>query len=85
MNQKERLLKQSLAIRTFPIAKIKAICDNIRRGTPHKPWHIEGYEKLSWVLMDYVDVLVHVFRTEEREYYNLEKLWDDAPKKEYDY
>ena len=35
--------------------------------------------------MDYVDVLVHVFRTEEREYYNLEKLWDDAPKKEYDY
>ena len=51
----------------------------------HKPWHIEGYEKLSWVLLDYVDVLVHVFRTEEREYYNLEKLWDDAPKKEYDY
>ena len=65
--------------------QIKAICDNIRRGTPHKPWHIEGYEKLSWVLLDYVDVLVHVFRTEEREYYNLEKLWDDAPKKEYDY
>ena len=29
--------------------QIKAICDNIRRGTPHKPWHIEGYEKLSWV------------------------------------
>jgi len=65
--------------------QIKAICDSIRRGTPHKPWHIEGYEKLSWVLLDYVDVLVHVFRTEEREYYNLEKLWDDAPKKEYDY
>ena len=65
--------------------QIKAICDSIRRGTPHKPWHIEGYEKLSWVLLDYVDVLVHVFRTEEREYYNLEKLWNDAPKKEYDY
>ena len=65
--------------------QIKAICDSIRRGTPHKPWRIEGYEKLSWVLLDYVDVLVHVFRTEEREYYNLEKLWDDAPKKEYDY
>ena len=65
--------------------QIKAICDNIRKGTPSKPWHIEGYEKLSWVLLDYVDVLVHVFKTEEREYYNLEKLWDDAPKKEYDY
>ena len=65
--------------------QIKAICDNIRKGTPSKPWHIEGYEKLSWVLLDYVDVLVHVFKTEEREYYNLEKLWDDAPKKEYNY
>ena len=65
--------------------KIKAICDNIRKGTPSKPWHIEGYENLSWVLLDYIDVLVHVFKTEEREYYNLEKLWDDAPKKEYNY
>ena len=65
--------------------QIKAICDNIRKVTPSKPRHIEGYEKLSWVLLDYVDVLVHVFKTEEREYYNLEKLWDDAPKKEYNY
>ena len=65
--------------------QIKAICDNIRKGTPSKPWHIEGYEKLFWVLLDYIDVLVHVFKTEEREYYNLEKLWDDAPKKEYNY
>ena len=65
--------------------QIKAICDSVRRGTPHKPWHIEGYEKLSWVLLDYVDVLVHVFKNEEREYYNLEKLWNDAPRKEYHY
>ena len=65
--------------------QIKAICDNIRKGTPSKPWHIEGYEKLSWVLLDYIDVLVHVFKTEEREYYNLENLWNDAPKKEYNY
>jgi len=65
--------------------QIKAICDSVRRGTPHKPWHIEGYEKLSWVLLDYVDVLVHVFKNEEREYYNLEKLWNDAPRKEHHY
>ena len=63
--------------------QIKAICDNIRKGTPHKPFHIEGYEKLSWVLLDYIDIIVHVFKTEEREYYNIEKLWADAPKKEY--
>ena len=45
--------------------QIKAICDNIRKGTPHKPWHIEGYEKLSWVLLDYIDTVVHIFKTEE--------------------
>ena len=65
--------------------QIKSICDNIRKGTPHKPWHIEGYEKLSWVLLDYIDTVVHVFKTEERGYYNIEKLWADAPKKEYPY
>jgi len=65
--------------------QIKAICDNIRKGTPNKPFHIEGYEKLSWVLLDYIDIIVHVFKTEERKYYNIEKLWADAPKKEYNY
>ena len=65
--------------------QIKAICDNIRKGTYSKPWHIEGYEKLSWVLLDYVDAIVHVFGTQQRGYYNIEKLWADAPKKEYNY
>ena len=59
--------------------QVKAIADNIRRGTSDKPWHLEGYEKLKWVLLDYVDLVVHVFRSEERYYYNLEKLWADAP------
>ncbi|MBT3300338.1 MAG: ribosome silencing factor [Candidatus Marinimicrobia bacterium] len=59
--------------------QVKAIADNIRRGTPSKPWHLEGYEHSRWVLLDYIDVLVHVFRSEEREYYSLEKLWADAP------
>lgn len=60
--------------------QVKAIADNIRKGTLEKPWHLEGYEKLKWVLLDYVDVIVHVFRSEERYYYNLERLWADAPK-----
>ena len=63
--------------------QVKAIADNIRKGTDHKPWRIEGYEQLNWVLLDYVDVVVHIFRTIEREYYNLESLWSDAPLKEY--
>ena len=65
--------------------QIKAICDSIRKGTDHKPWHIEGYEKLSWVLLDYIDAIVHVFKTQEREYYDIERLWADAPKKEFNY
>ena len=43
-----------------------------------KPIHIEGYENLRWVLMDYVDLVINIFHKEEREYYNIERLWADA-------
>ena len=42
-----------------------------------KPWHIEGLESKGWVVLDYVDVVVHVFRPEVRSFYNLEKLWSE--------
>ena len=58
--------------------QIKAICDNIRKGTPHKPWHIEGYEHLDWVLIDFVNIVVHIFSKETREYYEFERLWADG-------
>jgi ribosome-associated protein len=41
-------------------------------------WHAEGYHGLRWVLLDYVDFVVHVFQKEAREFYGLEKLWGDA-------
>jgi len=41
-------------------------------------WHKEGYQFNRWVLLDYVDVVVHVFLREMREFYNLERLWGDA-------
>ena len=63
--------------------QVKAIADSIRKNTVHKPTRIEGYEQLNWVLLDYIDVIVHIFKTTERNYYNLEKLWADAPKTEY--
>jgi len=63
--------------------QVKAITDNIRKNTENKPWRVEGYVKLNWVLLDYVDVVVHIFKTKEREYYNLESLWADAPITEY--
>lgn len=62
--------------------QVKAITDAIRRGTRTKPWHVEGYEQLTWVLLDYVDVVVHVFKTATRDYYRLERLWADAPRRE---
>ncbi|HIC36991.1 MAG TPA: ribosome silencing factor [Candidatus Marinimicrobia bacterium] len=63
--------------------QVKAITDNIRRGTPQKPHHLEGYENLNWVLLDYFDIVVHVFGKDERDYYNIEKLWADAPMTEF--
>ena len=43
-----------------------------------KPWHVEGAENGEWVLMDYVDIVVHVFQKHVREFYNIEGLWGDA-------
>ena len=43
-----------------------------------KPLNIEGLENKNWVLMDYIDVIVHIFKKEFRETYQLEKLWGDA-------
>ena len=62
--------------------QVAAIANAVRKGTPKKPWHMEGMENQSWVLLDYVDVVVHIFKTEVREYYSIEKLWADAPTKE---
>ena len=43
-----------------------------------KPWHIEGLESKGWVVLDYVDVVVHIFHKSKRDYYGLEQLWSDA-------
>ena len=59
----------------------KAIAQAVRNGTEDigvAPWRSEGFRALSWVLLDYVDVVVHVFRKEARRFYNLERLWGDA-------
>ena len=59
----------------------RAISDHINRQMKKdgiKAWHIEGYEKLEWVLLDYVNIVVHVFSKESRDYYNLERLWADG-------
>ena len=49
-----------------------------------RAWHREGGKRASWVLLDYIDVIVHIFTEEAREFYGLERLWGDAPRTEYD-
>ena len=59
----------------------KAIADSIIEKLEEKGikvWHHEGYQACRWVLLDYVDVVVHIFLNEVREFYELEKLWGDA-------
>ena len=52
----------------------------LRKELGVKPSHIEGHRESSWVLMDYIDFVVHVFDGEKREFYRLERLWGDAPR-----
>jgi ribosome-associated protein len=61
--------------------QIKAISDHISKELKLmkiKAYHSEGFKSLRWVLLDYVDVVVHIFRPEAREFYGLERLWGDA-------
>ena len=63
--------------------QVKAICDHIKEKLQEQEHisclRIEGYEQGRWILMDYGSVIVHIFQEEERLYYNLERLWGDAP------
>ena len=62
--------------------QVKAITDYIYDSLlaeKIKPFHREGYDNLQWVLLDYIDVVVHVFLPERRQFYSLETLWIDAP------
>jgi len=60
-------------------AIVAAVRGNVRDETGELPWHVEGTDHFNWVLLDYVDLVVHVFLPEQREYYGLERLWGDAP------
>lgn len=48
-----------------------------------KPYHVEGLEAGHWVLLDFVDIIIHIFSKETRDFYGLERLWGDAPRIEY--
>ncbi|MBN1466741.1 ribosome silencing factor [candidate division KSB1 bacterium] len=59
----------------------KAIMEHIKDQLLYqsiKPWHTEGNERSTWILLDFVDVVVHIFKRESRSFYGLEQLWGDA-------
>jgi ribosome-associated protein len=63
--------------------QVKTLVEEVEkavRDIGERPVRREGETDASWVLLDYVDVVVHVFGQEEREYYDLERLWSDAPR-----
>jgi ribosome-associated protein len=63
--------------------QVNALADSVhkevRENIGDRPWHVEGKENSEWVLMDYVNVVVHIFQKGIREFYDLESLWGDAP------
>ncbi len=59
-------------------AIVGSIQKTVSKAIKDKPWHIEGEENAEWVLMDYVNVVVHVFQKQVRDFYDIEGLWGDA-------
>ncbi|MCK0158437.1 ribosome silencing factor [Cellulophaga sp. F20128] len=59
-------------------AIVNSIQKTVSKAIHDKPWHIEGSENAEWVLLDYINVVVHVFQKQIRDFYDIEGLWGDA-------
>ena len=55
------------------------VIEEVKKQTGQNPWHREGFENAEWILIDYGDVVIHIFQEERRRFYNIEQLWADAP------
>lgn len=60
------------------VAIADSIEDEVRKKLQEKPWQTEGRSRGEWILLDYVNVVVHIMLPQQREFYNLEELWGDA-------
>ncbi|TBN05562.1 ribosome silencing factor [Hyunsoonleella flava] len=59
-------------------AIVNSIQKKVSKELKDNPWHVEGADNAEWVLLDYVNIAVHVFQKHIREYYDIESLWGDA-------
>lgn len=67
------------------VRQTRAIADAIEETLKKQkllPNHVEGYRTGEWILMDYADLIIHIFTRERRDFFNLERLWGDAPRME---
>jgi ribosome-associated protein len=55
-----------------------SIQKSVSKAIKDKPWHVEGEANAEWILLDYINVVVHIFQKQIREYYDIESLWGDA-------
>lgn len=62
--------------------QVRAISSSVQKvvskAVHEKPWHVEGQDSSEWILMDFVDVVVHIFQKQTRSHYDIESLWGDA-------
>eukprot|EP01133_Synstelium_polycarpum_P011272 gene11272-13154_t len=67
--------------------QVKAIADSVEeeiyKKTQTDPWRKEGLENAEWIILDYFDIVVHIFKTEKRDFYGIEDLWGDAQSTSY--
>jgi ribosome-associated protein len=64
--------------RTQVEAIARSVEEEIFRKTGENPWHREGFENAEWILLDYINIVVHIFQQEKRDFYGIERLWADA-------
>ena len=56
----------------------ESVEDEVRKAIGLKPWHREGFQNAEWILLDYIDVVVHIFQENTRNFFQIENLWADA-------
>lgn len=79
---KDRVTDYFIIAEAESTTQLKAIAESVveevKKGIGERPWSTEGMENAQWILLDYVDVVVHLFQPQYREFYGIEELWNDA-------